>query len=78
MKLKLSLSKSTVLTHDIYAAYSPSKVYPSAGARTAASVPTLLLPPGRFSMKNLLTDLLGEPLCDQAVDDVVRPACGRS
>jgi hypothetical protein len=27
-------------------------VYPSAGERTTASVPMLLLPPGRFSMMN--------------------------
>src|SRR5436190_11514626 len=51
-------------------------VYPSAGARTTASVPILLPPPGRFSMMNGWPSALRQPLADQAGRDVGRAARG--
>jgi hypothetical protein len=51
--------------------------YPSAGARTTASVP-MLVPAGTVLDDELLTKTLGEPLRDQARRDVGRAARWKS
>ena len=53
-------------------------VYPSAGARTTSSVPTLVPAPGRFFDHERLVEPLREPLAHQAHDDVAcSPGCDR-